>query len=115
MASWRMVQSGWVDRQRGSLIMARQQQLDVTDNPAVRQIAEEVCRTHTRVVLSRAGEPIAEVRPLGHRRGNKRPASESVSAFLATAGAWKGLVDAEELKRQLKESRGDHRPPVELR
>src|SRR6266516_3839095 len=94
--------------------MARQQ-LDVTNSPAVRHIAEEVYRTNRCVVLSRAGEPIAEVRPLRRHREQRRPAPQNIAAFIATAGAWKGLVDAEELKQHIKEARSDHRPPVELR
>lgn len=35
-------------------------------------------------------------------------------AFMASAGGWKGLVDADELKRRIREERRTNRPPVTL-
>lgn len=37
-----------------------------------------------------------------------------IDAVMAVAGAWKGLVDTEQLKRDLDAGRSDSRPPVEL-
>lgn len=35
-------------------------------------------------------------------------------AFMASAGAWRGLVDADELKRRIREERGTDRPLITL-
>jgi hypothetical protein len=35
-------------------------------------------------------------------------------AVLASVGGWEGLVDAERLKQELDEARGDESPPVAL-
>lgn len=35
-------------------------------------------------------------------------------AFLASAGGWQGLVDGEELKARIRESRGSDRPAVKF-
>jgi hypothetical protein len=65
----------------------------------------------------RAGnEDVAVLTPLappGKRRGRART-KEDYEAVLATFGGWRGLVDAEQLKRDLKAARGSDRPPVEL-
>jgi antitoxin (DNA-binding transcriptional repressor) of toxin-antitoxin stability system len=99
---------------RGRLV-ARERELEITESLDWPGLVEEVRRTNTPVVLRRDGEPIAALRPLPARKARKRPSPESVAAFLATAGTWRGHVDAEELKRQIKAARSDHRPPVELR
>ncbi|MGD9891957.1 MAG: hypothetical protein AB7U18_11785 [Dehalococcoidia bacterium] len=44
-----------------------------------------------------------------------RPTQADIDAMLATFGAWKGHIDAEKFKREIKEARSDHRPPVVLR
>ena len=65
-------------------------------------------------MLRRDSEDIAVVMPLRKRRAPKQPSPADIEATLASAGGWKGLVDVEELKRQIKEGRSDHRPPVQL-
>ncbi len=35
-----------------------------------------------------------------------RPTPEQIARFNAAAGGWKGLIDGEALKRQIRESRG---------
>lgn len=51
----------------------------------------------------------------GRRRKGKRPTQADIEATLAAFGAWKGHIDTEKLKREIKEARSDHRPPVILR
>lgn len=94
--------------------MANEFYLDVANAPELLRLAEEVRASNRPRVLSRDREPIAVVMPIRQVRRSKRHTAEDLAATLASAGAWKGLVDAEELKRQIKEARSDHRPPIEL-
>ncbi len=94
--------------------MVRETIVDITNIPELLRLAEEVQATNSRRVLRRDSEDIAVLMPLRKRRAAKRPSPADVEATLSSAGGWKGLVDVEELKRQIKEGRGDHRPPVQL-
>ena len=94
--------------------MTREAYLDITNDPALLRLAEEVRASNTPRVLGRDREPLVVVRPVPRRRSRRRPSAEDIAATLSSAGAWEGLVAAEELKQQIKEARSDHRPPVEL-
>jgi hypothetical protein len=94
--------------------VAKETVLDVSNAPELLRLAEEVRASNTPRVLSRDDEPLAVVVPVRRPRKAKRPTAEDLAATLSTAGAWQGLVDAVELKRQIKEARSDHRPPIEL-
>jgi hypothetical protein len=94
--------------------MVRGTHIDVSGSPELLRLAEEVRATNTPRVLSRNHEPIAVVVPLRRHPSPRRPSPEDVAATISSAGAWKDLVDAEELKRQIREARSDHRPPIEL-
>ncbi len=47
---------------------------------------------------------------------NVEPArvATATDTALGAAGSWAGLVNSEELKRQLRDERGSHRPPASL-
>ena len=98
--------------------MAQQREiLDITHNPDLLRVAEEVRRSKTPRVLRAHDEDVALVMPVADRprRRSKRAKSEAdYQAFLASAGSWDD-VDVDEFKRYLRERRdaGD-RPPVEL-
>ncbi len=94
--------------------MAREIQVDVTGTPDLLRLAEEVSATRTPRILSRDHEPLAVVVPIIKTRRGSTPSDADLAATLASAGAWKGLVDAEALKREIKEARGSSRPPAEL-
>lgn len=42
------------------------------------------------------------------------PSDREREGTLAAAGSWKDLVDADELKKQIKDARGSHRSPASL-
>ena len=91
--------------------------LDITHNPDLLRVAEEVRRSKTLRVLRAHDEDIALVMPVADRpkRRSRRATSEAdYQAFLASAGSWAD-VDVDEFKRYIRERRdaGD-RPPVEL-
>jgi hypothetical protein len=94
--------------------MAREIQIDITDTPELLRLAEEVNVTRTPRILSRDDEPLAVVVPITRHRRGRAPSDADLAATLASAGAWKGLVDAGALKREIKDARGSTRPPVEL-
>jgi hypothetical protein len=79
--------------------------MDVSSAPELLRLAEEVRASNTPRVLSRADEPLAMVIPIRPRRAPWRPSPDDIAATISSAGAWKGRVDAEELKRHIKEAR----------
>ncbi len=89
--------------------------IDVTDVPELRRIAEEVRDTREPRVLRAGDEEVAILMPVPVKRGRKRIRTRAdYDAVLAAAGGWKGLVDGEQLKKDLEEARGSDRPVVEL-
>jgi prevent-host-death family protein len=81
-------------------------------------ILDRVVRDHETVVVERGGSDVAVITPApagGRRRRRRAPTPADREAFLATAGAWRGLVDTAQLKADLAASRRlSSRPPVEL-
>lgn len=90
---------------------------DIANDPDLLRLAEEVQRTGQRQLLTKGTAVLVAVVPLQVKRGHPghRPPTEAqLAATLSAAGSWKSLIDAERLKRELKEARGDHRPLVSL-
>lgn len=96
--------------------------LDISNNPDLLRLAEEVRRRNTSTVLRSGGEDVAVVIPVAERAKVKprrspfkTPSQADIDAFLSAAGGWKDLVDTEQLKQDIYESRErSGRPPVEL-
>ncbi len=90
--------------------------IDISTMPDLAQLADEVARTRQPRVLRRGETDIAVLSPARPRpRPRRKRISEAdIAASLAAAGAWKGRVDTERLKRELDAARGDDRPPIEL-
>ncbi|GAC1524137.1 MAG: hypothetical protein NVS2B16_32560 [Chloroflexota bacterium] len=92
--------------------------IDISDVPEILRLAEEVRRSNQPRILQRAGEDVAVVVPLPapKKRRAKRTLSEADrAAFRSAAGGWKGLVDTDQLIKDVYESRRiSTRPPVEL-
>jgi len=100
--------------------------VDVTDTVEVRKLAEEVRASGRARVLRGGGRDVARLEPLPEphpaprstqdpaakpeRFGTKKPGDpitdEDRAAALSAAGAWAGLVDAEQLKADLAAARG---------
>ena len=84
----------------------------------VERVLDRVVRNHETVVIERGGSDVAVIRPTatkGGRRGRRPRTPADREAFLATAGAWDGLVDTDRLKADIAASRRlSSRPPVEL-
>jgi hypothetical protein len=90
--------------------------IDISNLPEVARLAEEVRQSRTPRDLRRGEEVIARIVPatplpatLPTRRRGRQITEEDRAAFLASAGSWKGLVDAEQLKKDIKEARGSDR------
>lgn len=96
--------------------------LDIANNPALLRLAEEVRRRNTSTVLRDGGQGVAVVMPVTERPKVKTrralfktPSQADIEDFFSAAGGWKDLVDTEELKRDISESRErSSRPPIEL-
>ena len=86
--------------------------------PELMQIAEEVKATKTPRELKRGNAPVAVIMPIEHptpQRKTPKKTKADYEAFKAAAGGWKGLVDTEQLKQDIYESRRlSTRPPIKL-
>ncbi len=85
--------------------------LDISDNPDLLRLAEEVRRSKVARVLQRHGEDVAIVMPPPNSSGRrtkgtaiKRKSQADMEAFLSSAGGWKD-VDTDRLKADIYESR----------
>jgi len=89
------------------------QSLDISEMPEVARLADAIARTHTPCVLRRGDQEIAVISP-ARRRARRRSGMTQAQrdAVLASVGGWAGLVDADELKRQLADARSDSTPPL---
>ncbi|MFN8559857.1 MAG: hypothetical protein U0531_21735 [Dehalococcoidia bacterium] len=92
--------------------------IDIGAMPDLARLAEEVARTGMARVLQRDHEDVARLVPM-RRRGSRpaRPAdpvAERTATLANTFGAWKDLVNADQLKRELYEAQSDDRPALQL-
>ena len=92
-------------------------QRSVTGNPELERLAEEVARTQSPRRLTRGATNVAVLIPArraGRKMRTNKAAAEREAALAATFGAWKDLVDPEQLKRELAEAQSDDRPAPHL-
>ena len=96
--------------------MAQPTVIDVAALPELRRMAEEVRDTREPIVLQVDSEELAILIPLPMSRGSaKRVLSQAeIDAVMSAAGSWKGLIDVERFKAEIKAARSSTRPPVEL-
>jgi hypothetical protein len=90
--------------------------VDVSNNPELKRLAEEVAESGIGLVLHDANTKLATVLPAKttsqRRRGRERTEAD-VEAFRSAAGSWSDL-DTEEIKRWIYAGRESSRPPVDL-
>jgi urease gamma subunit len=81
--------------------------VDISTMPDLVRLADEVARTRTPRVLERDGEAVAVLSPapVKRRRKGKTVTQEAIEAALSVFGAWKGHIDAEQFKRDIKAAR----------
>jgi hypothetical protein len=96
--------------------MARElKSIDISDNPELLRIVEEVRSSNEPRVLRRNREDLVIVSPAKRARRSRRTKTPAdYAAFRAAAGSWKD-VDTDKLIADIYESRRlSSRPPVEL-
>src|SRR4051794_3425100 len=91
--------------------------IDISHNPEMLRLAEEVRRSKTPRVLRADDRDVAVVMPVADvpkKRGKRAKTDADYQAFLDSAGSWAD-VDVDAFKRYLRARRdaGD-RPPVRL-
>lgn len=89
---------------------------DISTMPDLARLAHEVARTGTRRVLKDRDVELAVLSPARSNRVRKAPGFTEAqwNAVLAAVGGWEGLVDADQLKRDLDAARSDSRPLLTL-
>ena len=89
--------------------------VDVSKAPDLLRLAEEVHASKTPRVLRRGDKDLAVIMPVAPRRRLPRtPTGADLDALLASAGSWSDLIDLEQFKHQIAESRGSSRLQVDL-
>jgi hypothetical protein len=91
--------------------------IDISNDPELLKLAEEVHTTHEPRILRRDDEDLAVLMPVTPKRTRRRQEKTKADyeAFHASAGGWKDLVDTDKLIADIYESRRhSSRPPVEL-
>jgi hypothetical protein len=82
-----------------------------------RRIAADVQHDNRPRLVSIAGGGNITLAPARNKRRRLTPekkAKADEEAFLSAAGSWKGPIDPEEFKRQIREGRSSNRPYVEI-
>jgi len=90
---------------------------EITTLDDLRRIAADVQQEKRPRLVSIAGGGNITLAPAHKKRRRPTPdekAETDEEAFLSAAGSWKGLVDPEEFKRQIREGRSSNRPYVEI-
>ena len=88
--------------------------IDISNDPELLKLAEEVHTTHTPRILRRDDEDLAVLMPVKPKRTRKGKTAKDLEAFRASAGGWKD-VDTDKLIADIYESRRHaFRPPIEL-
>ena len=85
--------------------------------PELARIAEEVAATKIPRELKRENKTVAVIVPVKKSASKKKreKTKADYEAFKSAAGGWKGLVDTEQLKKDIYESRRlSTRPPIKL-
>jgi hypothetical protein len=89
---------------------AEQHSIDITNMPELDRLATEVAETGIARALRRGDTVVATIVPVATPPTPQLPAKKNpktaLEAIEASAGGWKGLVDAEQLKKDIKEARG---------
>lgn len=92
--------------------------VDITHMPDLARLTDEVRATNRPLALQRNHEIVAVIIPAKQAtrsRQTTKPSEAALQAFLSSAGSWKGIVDTEQLKRNIRESsRLPSRPPAKL-
>ena len=88
--------------------------IDISNDPALLKLAEEVHTTHEPRILRCDDEDLAVLMPVTPKRKRKGKTEKDLEAFRSAAGGWKD-VDTNKLIADIYESRRhSSRPPVEL-
>jgi hypothetical protein len=99
------------------LTMTHPTPIDITTMPDLARIVEEVEATKTPRELRRENKTVAVIMPARRAPAKKKreKTKADYEAFLSAAGGWKGLVDTEQLKKDIYESRKiATRPAIKL-
>jgi hypothetical protein len=91
--------------------------IDITNMPELVRIAEEVEATKTPRELKRENKTVAVIMPARSATAKKKriKTKADYEAFRSAAGSWKGLIEAEQFKKDMYASRKlSTRPSVKL-
>lgn len=97
-------------------MVAERKYVNLEDHPDLAALVTEANRTRTSIAILENGEVKATVEPARRSPGEPgKLTDEEIAAFRATSGGWIGLVDTDQLRRDIEESRRlPPKPPVDL-
>lgn len=89
---------------------------DITHAAELRRLAEEVRDRQESRMLRAEDEDVAILVPVPRRRRRGEGVEDRAAfdAVMAAAGGWRGIVDTEQLKEDIKAARGSDRPVAEF-
>ncbi len=88
--------------------------IDIRRVPELAQLVDEVRTTRKPRRITRDNEDVAILMPARPRRAKPSTTQAQRDAVRASVGGWDGLVDAEQLKRDLDTARSDDTLPASL-
>ena len=91
-------------------------EVDISNLDDVRRIVERAQTLHRPVILTSDDVEVAKITPLrpSARRSSRARTREDFDEFMSTLGAWQPGIDVDQLKAELKASRGSRRASVDL-
>jgi hypothetical protein len=88
--------------------------IDVSDEPDLKDLAEEVARSGVGLILQENGRMLATVSPVaGSKFKPSKKTKAELEAFWSSAGSWAD-VDVDEFMKYVYEGRQSSKPPVDL-
>jgi hypothetical protein len=89
--------------------------IDISHLPELLRLAEEVRASNRPRVLQRDDVAVAVLMPIQAKP--RRPAKNTkrvLDALYASAGSWANIVDSDQLKDDIADTRGSNRPDISL-
>ena len=91
--------------------------IDIEDIDDFRALVEDIQSSGTARLLVAGDQKLVVMAPAssdepGDGSTRDEAADDDLTEFMSAAGSWKGLIDPDEFKRNMREGRSSNRPPI---